>query len=260
MKVLFIGDIFGQVGKNAIKEHLPKIKKNHKIDFVIAQGENVTNRKGLSKKDYKELVDAGIDVFTMGNHVWANSEINDLIQKHKNIIRPLNVPGDVIGSGTNLFKTKNNKIIRVTSVLGITFNKLQNPWNVNYANNFFDSIDLYLDSKDHDYHIIDFHSETTSEKAVFSLYCDGKVNALVGTHTHVQTADERTLPKGTAFITDVGMTGPKNSAIGANYLEVYKKMRYNERVKFKESKNRSQFNAVIIKFGKKLNVISRINF
>lgn len=260
MKVLFIGDIFGEVGKEAVKEHLPTIKKNHKIDFVIAQGENITNRKGMSKEDYKELLEAGVNVFTMGNHIWANNDIKELINDHNNIVRPLNVPSKYLGNGSSVFKTKNNKLIRITSIMGITFNKLQNPWDIDYANNFFDSIDEYLDNSEHDYHIIDFHAETTSEKAVLSLYCDGKVNAIVGTHTHVQTADERTLPKGTAFITDVGMTGPKNSAIGANYLEVYRKMRYNENIRFRESRNKFQFNAVVIKLGKKHNIISRINF
>ncbi|MCR8613261.1 MAG: TIGR00282 family metallophosphoesterase [Mycoplasma sp.] len=247
MKILFIGDIFGKKGKEFVIEHLPSLIKDNNVDFVIAQGENITNRKGLNVNDYNELRNAGVNVFTMGNHVWADKGISDLIKNNENVIRPYNVNKSCPGVGSMIFEV-NNKKIRVTSLMGIAFNKLNKPWKQEYSNNFFDAMDEILESSNDDIYIdfVDFHGETTSEKAVFSLHYDGKVDVIVGTHTHVQTSDERILPKGTAFITDAGMTGPKNSAIGANFEEVYKRMRFNERAKFKESMNSAQFNGVLV--------------
>ncbi len=258
MKVLFLGDIFGQPGIDATVQELPKLKNKFKPDFIIVQGENISGRKGLEKKDYETLKQAGVNAFTMGNHVFAKDEVLELFQLN-DVIRPYNVRKNTPGLGSIEFQVK-GKTLRVTSMMGITFNELHKPWKQSYANNFFDAFDELEKQSTSDYHFIDFHAETTSEKAVFSIYLDGKINAIVGTHTHVQTADNKTLPKGTAFLTDAGMTGPMNSAIGADFQSVYKKMRFNEMSKFAVSNNSCRINGAIIKMGKDRNTIKRIDY
>lgn len=248
MKILFIGDVFGEQAIVALEKHLKKIISTKKIDFVIVQGENISGRKGLVPNDYMRLKKAGVNAFTMGNHVWAKDEIHEIIN-NEDIIRPYNVANNYPGRGSQTFLVRGN-LIRVTSIMGIEFNELRTPWKQNKANSFFDALDNLQkeinDSSEKSFHIIDFHAEVTSEKAVFGLYADGKVGAVLGTHTHVQTNDARKLPKGTVFITDVGMTGPINSAIGANFQQVYTKMRFGARDKFETSSNPIQLNAVII--------------
>lgn len=256
LNILFIGDIFGQSGIDAVAKYLPIIKTKYPFDFVIVQAENVSGRKGLNKQDYDTLKKIGVNAFTLGNHVWSKKEI-ELIINNSEIIRPANIDDSYKGEGSRVFEIKNIKL-RVTSLMGIIFNKLLPPWGEEYANSFFDKIDTIIKNDDSDFHIVDFHAETTSEKNVLGLYLDGKVSAVLGTHTHVQTNDARILPKGTAFITDVGMTGPSNAAIGANYEEVYQKMRYNKMVRFEVSQNTPQFNAVHLSLSKSENRITPI--
>lgn len=259
INLLFIGDIFGLPGIEIVEKKLNLLKTQYKIDFVVAQSENVSDRKGLTFKDYKRLKKSGIDVFTMGNHVWAKKEINRFVDNF-DIVRPANIDKKYPGKGSRVFKVK-NCTVRVTNLMGITFNKLLPPWNEDFALNFFDEIDEVLKKEKTDYHIIDFHAETTSEKNVLGIYLDGKVDAVLGTHTHVQTNDAKVLEKGTYYLTDVGMTGPKNAAIGAKFSEVYQKMRFNSLKKFKVSENPAQFNAVLIKLTKsKSKKIKLINF
>lgn len=249
LNVLFIGDIFGKPGIDIVKKYLIDLKKEHKIDFVIAQSENVSGRKGLIPEDYEHLKKIGINAFTLGNHVWAKKSIKSIIN-NDDIIRPLNINDEYSGHGSSVF-TINNKInLRVTSLLGITFNPLNSPWKESQANNFFDAIDKVIENDKSDFHIIDFHAETTSEKSVLALYLDGKASALIGTHTHVQTSDAKVFPNNLVYITDAGMCGPTNSAIGANFQEVYEKMRYEKMVPFKVSNNTPQFNAVVLKLRK----------
>ncbi len=244
IKLLFIGDIFGDQAIIILEKKLPQLIKKLKIDFVIAQGENVSGRKGLIKSDYEKLKNAGVNAITLGNHIWAKPEIELIINKN-DLVRPYNVDSSYPGQGSRVFLI-NGVTLRVTSLLGITFNELTTGWNQSHANNFFDAFDEINKDQQATYHFIDFHGETTSEKNVFSLYIDGKADVMVGTHTHVQTNDARILPKGLAYITDVGMTGPSNAAIGADYNSVYQKMRFNSRSKFKVSSNPIQFNGVLI--------------
>ncbi|MCC3160966.1 MAG: YmdB family metallophosphoesterase [Mollicutes bacterium PWAP] len=252
MKVIMIGDIFGNRSLESLEKYLPKLIKNKNINFVVAQGENVSGRKGLTIKDFNFMKKIGIDAITMGNHIWAKKDIQFWIDQVEGIVRPLNIDNSYPGVGSHVFLVKGKKI-RVTSLLGQTFNPLNknSGWEQEKANNFFDAFDIINNQKDFDYHLIDFHAETTSEKNVFSLYADGKADVVVGTHTHVQTNDARILPKGTIAITDLGMVGPINSAIGASYETVYKKMRFDEMIRFKVSKNNIQFNALIIDLDKK---------
>ncbi|AIA29426.1 hypothetical protein MCAL160_0653 [Mycoplasmopsis californica HAZ160_1] len=253
LKILFIGDIFGQPGIDILAQHLPALKNEHKIDITIAQCENVTERKGFIKRDYDQLKTIGVDICTLGNHVWAEEGIFEIIH-NPDIIRPLNIDKSYAGQGTNIFYLDKGVSLRVTSLMGITFNKLMNPWKDEYADNFFDAMDIIKYSAEPaDFHFVDFHAETTSEKAVLALYLDGDVDAVCGTHTHVQTNDARLLPKNTCFITDVGMTGPHNCAIGANYKEVYENMRFRAKSRYQVSPNSCQLNAVVIE----LNTINK---
>ncbi|QNM93968.1 YmdB family metallophosphoesterase [Mycoplasma sp. Pen4] len=254
LKVLAIGDIFGAPGVETVEKILPELIKDKNIDFVIAQAENATGRKGLGKEDLDRLKKVGINAFTMGNHVWAQQEIYDFIDNEP-VIRPYNINETYPGKGTIVFDVKGTKV-RVTSMMGIVFNELNRPWTEQSANNFFDAADKIInsdfDNNDEviDYHLIDFHAETTSEKYVFSLYLDGKVDAIWGTHTHVQTNDAHILPNGTAYVTDLGMVGPMDCAIGANFEEVYRKMRFNSKDRFVVSPNSTQFNAALITLDK----------
>lgn len=245
LNVLFLGDIFGEPGIQKVEELLPYLIQKHNIDFVIAQAENVSGRKGFVKKDYLRLKQAQVDAFTLGNHVWAKDDILKIIANN-DLIRPANINPTYPGSGTRVFEI-DQKTIRVTSLMGITFNKLLSPWTEEYANSFFDTIDSIVENDKADFHVVDFHAETTSEKNVLGLYLDGKISAIVGTHTHIQTNDDRVLPNGTLFISDAGMCGPMNAAIGANFNEVYKNMRFGTHHRYKVSKNPSQLNGVVLK-------------
>lgn len=259
LKIIFIGDIFSEAGIKKVEQELPSLIEKEKVDFVIAQAENVSGRKGFNKRDYLRLKKAGVNAFTLGNHVWANEDIFQII-KNEDVIRPLNIENHYKGHGSSIFNIKNKKL-KVVSLLGITFNQLLKPWKEDYANNFFDAIDKEIEKQDYDFMFVDFHAETTSEKNVLGLYLNNKgVDALVGTHTHVQTNDARILDNNLVYISDVGMTGPSDSAIGANYQEVYEKMRFDKRIRFQVSNNVSQFNAVLINLNKKGSKIRVLNF
>lgn len=243
INVLFLGDIFGEPGIKILENNLPSIEEKYNIDFIIAQAENVSGRKGFEPKDYERLKSIGINAFTLGNHVWAKEKIHQIINNN-DLIRPANIDDKYPGKGINIFNIKDSTIA-IMSFMGITFNPLLHPWEEEQANNFFDKFDELYEQNKTDYYIIDFHAETTAEKSVFSLYVDGKVDAFFGTHTHVQTNDGRILPKGTYYLTDAGMCGPTNCAIGSNFQEVYEKMRYNSFVSFKVSKNKCQINGIV---------------
>lgn len=248
MKILFLGDIFGQAGRNIIKRKLGEIKSKNKVDFVIANAENCTHGKGLNWDHYNFLKEAGIDFFTMGNHTWSKKEILEILEKENNIIRPLNLNSEFqywnIGQGTIQIKLK-NKNIRVTNLLG---ESVLLPFKIN--NPFLCLEQLLTNSQDDDIHIIDFHAETTSEKNAFGVYFDGKVSAILGTHTHVPTNDLRITPKKMVYATDVGMCGPGfGSIIGAKPENVINRF-LNPETKFKleVSDFGAQLNGVIMEF------------
>lgn len=208
MKVLLIGDIVGKTGRNALKSLLPNMVSRYKIDVTIANGENSAGGFGITEKVAAELFSYGVDVITTGNHVWDKKESISYITKENRILRPLNFPSGAPGAGSILFRVGGKKQIAVLCVSGRVFmNILDCPFRTtaNEVAKLKESTDII---------IIDFHAEATSEKIAFGYFMDGKVSAVIGTHTHVQTADETILPGGTAYITDVGMTGPVNSVIG----------------------------------------------
>ncbi len=207
MNILIIGDIVGNSGVKKVKEILPKVIHEEKIDFVIANGENSSDGMGITSKIFKELMLAGVNVVTMGNHTWGKKDIFNIID-NKNLLRPANYPKGVVGNGYGIYNCNNKKIAVINLIGRASMNILsENPFII--ANDIVDKI-----KNDVDFIIIDFHAEATAEKIAMGYYMDGKVTCIFGTHTHVATADETILENGTAYITDIGMTGPKKSVIG----------------------------------------------
>ena len=207
MKILCVGDIVGNVGKRALKSFLPDFLKMNKMDLIIANAENVTNGRGISKRDYDEL-SGYIDGFTLGNHAWGVSDVNSLLEDRPNIIRPANFTGVQPGDGSMLLTTRSGYSVGVINLIGRTFmNPAESPFDV--ANREIKRLKEMTDII-----LVDFHAEATSEKYALGRFLNGKVSAVFGTHTHVQTADEQILSGGTGFITDLGMTGPRDSILG----------------------------------------------
>ncbi|GAA5495462.1 2',3'-cyclic-nucleotide 2'-phosphodiesterase [Rubritalea halochordaticola] len=209
MRILFLGDIVGEPGRKAVIKHLASIKQDHAIDFCIVNGENSAGGRGINQKIATELFKAGADVITTGDHVWDQRELADYIKDQPNLLRPINYPGDAPGEGLVVQDSDFGKIA-VLNAQGRTFmaQSLENPFTV-----LEDTIDKLL-ADGVKIIFLDFHAETTSETIAMGFHLDGKASAVVGTHTHVQTADERILPKGTAHLTDAGMCGPEISVLG----------------------------------------------
>lgn len=207
MKILAIGDLIGEIGLKKAREVVEKIKKEEVIDFIIVNGENVAEGMGITKKNFDGILLMGANVVTMGNHTWAKKEIFTFIN-HEKLIRPANYPEGVPGKGYVICKCKNKKIA-VVNLIGRT------EMGILTENPFIIGKELVEKLKEEvDIVIVDFHAEASAEKIAMGNYLDGLATIVYGTHTHVQTADDRILPEGTAYITDIGMTGPKNSVIG----------------------------------------------
>ena len=207
MKILFLGDIFSKSGREVVKKHLGALKKEYQVDLVIANGENSAHGKGMTKKIYEELMEIGVDAFTMGNHYLKNKEITKWLDDVDNIARPANIDGIVEGQGSVVISTPKGDV-RITNLIGRVFIKEFE------ALNPFECLDDIIDDSDEVIHIVDFHAEANGEKKSLAYYVDGRVSAVLGTHTHVQTADNRVLPKGTAYISDVGFCGGYESVLG----------------------------------------------
>ncbi len=242
MNILFIGDIVGKVGRKAISDNLSIIKKKYNIDFTIANGENITNGKGISKSHYQYLINEGVDCVTLGNHYQSKSELKTFIPYVDALIRPLNLKEDFPGIGTKVFDVNGTKI-RVTNLLGTAFMKeeVKDPYN---------SLLDVLEEDESDIHIVDYHAEATGEKKAFAYSLKNTVSAVIGTHTHVQTNDAQILNTGIAYISDVGMCGSYNSVLGCEINSVVSKIvLHNEDIRFKLlDEDDSVFNAVVIKF------------
>ena len=207
MNILAIGDIVGEIGVKKIVKELPKLKEKYDIDFCIINGENSAGGMGITKKIFDSLINAGADVITMGNHTWGKKDIFSFIDD-KRIVRPANYTKGLPGNDYSIVN-KNNKRIAVINLIGRT------SMGILSENPFIVANDIYNKLKNQaDIFVLDFHAEATAEKIAMGYYMDGKYTIVYGTHTHVQTADEQMLEKGTAYITDIGMTGPKKSVIG----------------------------------------------
>ncbi|MCK4968266.1 MAG: TIGR00282 family metallophosphoesterase [Candidatus Aenigmarchaeota archaeon] len=211
MTILFFGDVVGKIGRRALAKVLPKLKQQYKPDLILINGENLAHGKGITPKILREVLSMGVNALTTGNHVFARSEILPLLKdKNVPIVRPANYPAHVPGQGTKIIKV-GNKAVLVINLLGRVFmhNDLDCP---------FRRIDQILKRYRQEKLVailVDFHAEATSEKQALARYLDGRVSAVVGTHTHVATADTQILPKGTAFLCDIGMVGSQNSILGS---------------------------------------------
>lgn len=240
MKILFIGDVVGRVGRRMLKERIPYYVNKYDIDFVIANGENATHGKGLNRNHYFELLDAGVDAITLGNHYMSKSEILRYIDNVDRLIRPYNLIKDFAGEGTVLFDV-NGISVRVTNILGSAF--MDEVVNAPY----YSILTILSEEEPATVHIIDFHAEATGEKQSLAYALDGKVTAVLGTHTHVQTNDAHILPQGTAFISDVGMTGFADGVLGSTKETVVNKLIYGQQSKFQTpDEGRGLFSAVVI--------------
>ncbi|MBN2102461.1 TIGR00282 family metallophosphoesterase [bacterium] len=207
--ILFVADIVGQQGLDTLASILPRLHQSHEIDMVIVNGENVTKGKGLDDKSVQILWDMGVHVITSGNHIWQRRKYLKQLVSNPNVLRPLNYPSEVPGHGSCIYETKKNIRVGVINLQGRSFMyPIDCPFKC-----VISEIEL-LKKKDVQCIIVDFHAEATAEKIALAYFLDGKISCVVGTHTHVQTADEQILPHGTAFITDVGMTGSHYSVIG----------------------------------------------
>ena len=251
MKILAVGDIIGNAGVKELKKQLIKIKNEKQIDFVIVNGENSAEGMGITEKNFKDIVEAGADVVTMGNHTWGKKDIFKFIDDPK-IIRPANYPEGVVGKGYNIF-TKNGKKIAVINLIGrVDIAVLsENPFLK--AKSIVEEISNKVDII-----ILDFHAEATAEKIAMGYYLDGKVTAVFGTHTHVQTADEKILPNGTGYITDIGMTGPRNSVIGMNIGASIKRFETTLPERYKIAEGECMFNSVMFEIDDKTNKVVKI--
>lgn len=240
MKILFLGDVVGAPGRKMVREYLPKLKEKYKPNLTIINGENSAGGKGITKKIYKQLLESGADVITMGNHTWDKKEIFEFIDEAKNMVRPANFPENNPGKGMT-FININNTEVAVINLQGRTFlPPSDDPFKK------FDSL-IKEAKKRTNIIFVDFHGEATSEKQAFGWYVDGLVSSVVGTHTHTQTADDRILPKGTAYITDVGMTGPYDSILGMDRNVVINRFLNGLPARFEvDEKGRNQLNGVFI--------------
>jgi metallophosphoesterase (TIGR00282 family) len=208
VKILFVGDIVGKAGRKAARTALPKLFQDHRIDLTIANGENAAGGFGITPKIAENLLSYDIDLLTSGNHIWDKKDIIGFLDETDVLLRPANYPDSVPGRGSALIRTKTGLVVGVINVSGRVFmDSLDCPFRVALE----ESEKLKRSTP---VLIVDFHAEATSEKEAFGWFMDGHVSAVVGTHTHVQTADERILPKGTAYITDAGMSGSMDSVIG----------------------------------------------
>lgn len=219
---------------------LPKLKEEHFLDFVIANAENSSGGSGITQKTAEELFSSGVDILTSGDHIWKKKEIFELINQEERILRPLNYPSGAPGRGSGVFKTKSGKKIAVINVNGRVFmDALECP---------FKSVVAVQEElvKETKIIIVDIHAEATSEKVALGWYLDGKVSAVLGTHTHIQTADEKILPQGTAYITDVGMAGPYDSVIGRKVDDVLTRFLTSLPVRFEVAEGNIQLHAVVL--------------
>lgn len=238
MRILAVGDIVGENGLKKAKEILPNLKKDKSIDFIIMNGENSAGGMGITEKLYKEMLSMGVNVVTMGNHTWGKKDIFNFIDSPQ-LIRPANYPKDVVGKGYGIYECKGKKIA-VINLIGRT------DMNVLSENPFILIKQILKQIKNTtDIIIVDFHAEATAEKIAMGHYLDGEVSIVFGTHTHVQTADEAILPHGTAYITDIGMTGPKNSVIGMDIKASIKRFETTLPEKYKLADGPCMFNGCI---------------
>lgn len=252
MRILFVGDVFSKLGRKALEVNIKRIKENDKINFIVVNGENISHGKGMNEGHYYYLLSLGVNVVTLGNHSFQQKSLYNIIDDAKCLVRPYNYIEEQKGVGYLTINYNGTKIT-VIQMLGTVFM-------AEVAENPFIKTKELLEKLDSDIYIIDFHAESTSEKIAFGYAFDGKVQAIIGTHTHVQTSDERILPNGTAYITDVGMTGPLEGVIGVKKEIIVNRYIDDIRSRFEpEDNGLYQFNAVIIDIDEKTHKATKID-
>jgi metallophosphoesterase (TIGR00282 family) len=245
MNILFIGDIVGSPGREAVKKLLPGLKKEYGLDFVIANAENAAGGSGITLRVADELFAAGVNVLTSGDHIWKKREIFEIINKDERILRPINFPQGAPGRGGGVFTAQNGRKVAVINIQGRVFMEaLECPFRT--AQEEVEKI-----ARETKIIIVDMHAEATSEKVALGWYLDGKVSAIFGTHTHIQTADEKILPGQTAYITDVGMTGPYDSVIGRRVEDVLERFITAVPVRFEVAETNVQLHGAVVEINEK---------
>ena len=241
MKLLFLGDIVGRPGRDLIRRHVRALASRHDADLVIANGENAAGGAGITRENMLEIMSAGVDVITTGNHVWDKRETLEFIGNEPRLLRPANYPDGTPGAGSCVVDAKNGVRVGVINVMGRVFlHAIDDPFRAaerEIARVRGDGAQVIF---------VDVHAETTSEKIALSYYLDGKVTAVIGTHTHVQTADERILAGGTACLTDVGMTGPHDGVIGIDKDAIIARFLSGLPARFETASGDPRLNGVII--------------
>lgn len=252
MKILFLGEIVGKPGREAIKKILPGLIKKHKPDFIFANGENLTHGKGMNQKHLAEMLELGIDYFTSGNHIWDNQEfVSELEKKDTPVLRPANYPEGTPGRGFTRIKKGKFQILLI-NLGGRVFMQegLDSPFVV--------ADEILKEKKKGDTVVIDFHAEATSEKLALSYYLENKINLFVGTHTHIPTADEEIRKSGIAYITDLGMIGPKESVLGVRKEVIIEKFLTGMPFRHEIASGDMVFNAILVEVEPKTQKIKKI--
>lgn len=241
LNILFIGDIFGSPGRQCVEKMAPVLRERLALDLIVANGENAAGGIGLTGRLARELLDYGVDVITTGNHVWKHADLIPVLKEDRRVLRPANYPPDAPGSGYIILKTKDGISAAVINLEGRLFmSALDDP---------FRNMDRIIEGPLKDVAVIcvDFHGEATSEKQALARHADGRVSAVVGTHTHVQTADERILPQGTAYITDLGLTGPHDSVIGMDIDTAVTRIATQRPLRFKVAKGDPRLQGALVR-------------
>lgn len=240
MKILLIGDVIGRPGREAVREFVIPLREKHNVDLVVINCENVASGAGVTPDTADELFNAGADVLTSGNHVWRRKEANELLKLDPRVIRPANYPKGVVGHGSTVVETLSGKKVGVLNIMGRIFMEpLDCPFRT--AEKELERLKLITPII-----VVDIHAEATSEKVALGWFLDGKVSCVFGTHTHIPTADERILPKGTAYLTDVGMTGPYDSVIGRRVDQILERFLTNIPVRSEVAEQNVQLRAALV--------------
>jgi len=239
MKVLIVGDVYSKLGRASFEKNVKKIKEKEKIDIIIVNGENTSHGRGLNERHYRWYIEQGVTVVTLGNHAFENRGIFNYIEEVDNVIRPYNFPENSPGKGYATFR-RNNLTVTVMQMIGKVYMSEENSCP-------FAKTEELLEKLDSDLYICDFHAEATSEKIAYAHCFDGRIQVIYGTHTHVQTNDARILDNGTAYITDVGMTGALDGVIGVKKETIINRFLRGTQERFSpENEGKTQFNAIIL--------------
>lgn len=251
MRVLAVGDLIGNAGIQKLKKEIGKLREIERTDFVIVNGENSAEGMGITQKNFDDILSCNVNCITMGNHTWGKKDIFKFID-HPKLIRPANYPKGVVGKGYGIYECKNKKIAVINLIGRVDINILsENPFIIGkeIINKICKEVDMIF---------IDFHAEATAEKIAMGHFLDGEATAVFGTHTHVQTADEKILPKGTAYISDIGMTGPKNSVIGMDIGVSIKRFETTLPERYKIAEGECMLNAVVFDIDDESNKVKSI--